>query len=67
MLEQRPVGGEELIDEGRVTVERLLDRMTDLRISEAHHGPANARHYNYVPTYILRGVSRLHLEFDPRT
>ena len=53
--------------EGRVTVERLLDRMTDLRISEAHHGPANARHYDYVPTYILRGVSRLHLEFDPRT
>jgi cytochrome P450 len=52
--------------EGRVTIERLLDRMTDLRISEAHHGSPDARHYDYVPTYILRGVSRLHLEFEPR-
>jgi len=52
--------------EGRVTIERLLDRMTDLRISEAHHGSPDARHYDYVPPYILRGVSRLHLEFEPR-
>ena len=30
------------------------------------HGPAGARRYDYVPTYILRGVSRLYLEFEPR-
>ena len=53
--------------EGRITVERLLDRMDDIRISETEHGPAGNRRYEYVPTYILRGVSRLHLEFDPRT
>ncbi len=53
--------------EGRITVERLLDRMDDIRISETEHGPAGNRRYDYVPTYILRGVSRLHLEFDPRT
>jgi len=52
--------------EGRITVERLLDRMDDIRISETEHGPAGNRRYDYVPTYILRGVSRLHLEFDPR-
>jgi cytochrome P450 family 150 subfamily A5 len=52
--------------EGRITVERLLDRIDDIRISEAEHGPAGNRRYDYVPTYILRGVSRLHLEFDPR-
>lgn len=52
--------------EGRVTLERLLDRMADIRISEAQHGPAGARRYHYVPTYILRGVNRLHLEFDSR-
>ena len=52
--------------EGRITVERLLDRMGDIRISETEHGPAGNRRYDYVPTYILRGVSRLHLEFDPR-
>jgi cytochrome P450 len=53
--------------EGRITIERLLDRMDDIRISEQEHGPAGARRYDYVPTYILRGVSRLHLEFDART
>jgi cytochrome P450 len=50
--------------EARVALERLLDRTTDIRISEAHHGPADARKYNYVPTYILRGLTELHLEFD---
>ena len=52
--------------EGRITIERLLERTDDIRISEKEHGPAGARRYEYVPTYILRGVSRLHLEFEPR-
>jgi cytochrome P450 len=52
--------------EGRITIDRLLDRMDNIRISEKEHGPAGARRYQYVPTYILRGVSRLHLEFEPR-
>ena len=50
--------------EARVAIERLLERTGDIRISEAHHGPAGARHYRYVPTYILRGLTELHLEFD---
>jgi len=49
--------------EARVSLERLLDRTTDIRISEDHHGPAGARRYSYVPTFILRGVTRLHVEF----
>ncbi len=52
--------------EGHITIERLLDRMDNIRLSEKEHGPAGARRYDYVPTYILRGVSRLYLEFDPR-
>jgi cytochrome P450 len=51
--------------EARVSLERLLDRTTDIRISEAEHGPAGARRYRYVPTFILRGLTRLHLEFTP--
>jgi cytochrome P450 len=50
--------------EGRVAIERLLDRTTDIRISEAEHGPPEARRYTYVPTFILRGLTKLHLEFD---
>ena len=48
-----------------VGLERLLDRTSNLRISEAHHGPAGERRYDYIPTYILRGLTELHLEFDP--
>jgi cytochrome P450 len=51
--------------EGRVSLERILDRMRDIRLSEEHHGPAGQRHFRYEPTWILRGLTRLHLEFDP--
>jgi cytochrome P450 len=52
--------------ETRVGLERLLDRTSDIRIGEAHHGPPGARRYDYIPTYILRGLMELHLEFDVR-
>jgi cytochrome P450 family 150 subfamily A5 len=51
--------------EGRVSVERLLDRLGDIRVSEAEHGAPGARRYEYIPTYILRGLQRLHLKFTP--
>ncbi|OCB14878.1 cytochrome [Mycolicibacterium porcinum] len=50
--------------ETRVGIERLLDRTTDIRISEAQHGSDGDRRYNYIPTFILRGLTELHLEFD---
>jgi cytochrome P450 family 150 subfamily A5 len=51
--------------ETRVSIERLLDRTSDIRISEEHHGPAGARRYSYVPTFILRGLTHLHLDVTP--
>ena len=51
--------------EGRISVERILDRTRNIRLSEAHHGPAGARHFVYEPTWILRGLTDLHLEFEP--
>jgi cytochrome P450 len=51
--------------EARVSVERILDRMRDITVSEAEHGAPGARRYDYAPTYILRGLTRLHLEFTP--
>jgi cytochrome P450 len=50
--------------EGRVVIERLFDRTSDIRLSEAEHGPAGARRFGYLPTYMIRGLSKLHLEFD---
>jgi cytochrome P450 len=58
-------GGPLARTEGRVSIERLLDRMGDIQISESEHGPAGSRRYPYDPTYILRGISRLHLEYTP--
>jgi cytochrome P450 len=51
--------------EGRVSLERILDRMRDIRLSEEHHGPAGQHRFRYEPTWILRGLTKLHLEFDP--
>ena len=51
--------------ETRVSIERLLDRTADIGIDESEHGPADARRYHYMPTYILRGLTRLSLEFTP--
>jgi cytochrome P450 len=51
--------------ETRVSIERLLDRTANIGISEEHHGPRGARRYHYMPTYILRGLTRLHLELTP--
>ena len=51
--------------EACVSIERLLDRTSEIHIDEDRHGPAGARRYRYVPTFILRGLTRLHLEFTP--
>jgi cytochrome P450 len=51
--------------ETRVAIERLLDRTDEIRISQAKHGPVSDRRFEYVPTYILRGLMELHLEFTP--
>jgi cytochrome P450 len=52
--------------EGRVSIERILDRMDDIKINEVKHGPADDRRYTYEPTYILRGLRELHLTFTPK-
>jgi cytochrome P450 len=51
--------------EGVITLNRLLDRMCDITINEAVHGPADGRHYTYEPTFLLRGLTALHVEFTP--
>ena len=49
--------------EGRVSLERMLDRMGEITVDEEFHGPAGARRYNYEPTYILRGLTDIHVRF----
>ena len=50
--------------EAKVSLERILERTKNIRLCEEQHGPAGDRRFNYVPTFILRGLTDLHLEFD---
>ncbi|BCO37195.1 cytochrome P450 [Mycobacterium heckeshornense] len=49
--------------EARISFNRILDRMSEIAISEVRHGPAGARRYTYEPTWQMRGLTELHLEF----
>jgi cytochrome P450 len=51
--------------EGRISIEHILARTRNIRLAEEHHGPADDRHFRYAPTWVLRGLTDLHLEFDP--
>ncbi|OBF28499.1 cytochrome P450 [Mycobacterium sp. ACS4331] len=50
--------------EGRISLNRILDRMKDIRVSDTHHGKPGARSYTYEPTFIMRGLNELHIEFN---
>ncbi len=51
--------------EANVSLQRLLDRMGDIRIDASRHGEPGARRWEYSPTWMLRGLEHLHLEFTP--
>lgn len=51
--------------EGQITVRRMLDRLADIRIDESVHGPAGRRDYTYEPTFLLRGLTQLRIEYTP--
>ena len=51
--------------EGRVSIERLLDRLGEISVDEEKHGPIDARQYVYEPTFILRGLTEMNIEFTP--
>jgi cytochrome P450 len=51
--------------EGRISINRILDPLSDFVIAESEHGTANNRRYTYEPTFIMRGLTDLHIEFTP--
>ena len=51
--------------EGRISIERILDRTRNIRLSEEHHGTPEERRFRYEPTWVLRGLHDLHIEFTP--
>ncbi len=50
--------------EGRISLEHILDRTRNIRLSEEHHGPKGDEHFRYERTWVLRGLNKLWIEFE---
>ena len=50
--------------EGRISLEHILDRTRNIRLSEEHHGPPGDRKLNYERTWVLRGLWKVFVDFD---
>jgi cytochrome P450 len=52
--------------EARVSLNRLLDRLGDIHVSREEHGVGRSGlTFDYNPSFMLRGLQALHLEFTP--
>lgn len=49
-----------------VILDRFLEHTSAITLSEKHHGPPGARRIDYEPSFIIRGLAELHVEFTPR-
>ncbi|MFD1613266.1 cytochrome P450 [Sphingomonas tabacisoli] len=47
--------------EVQIMLQELLSRTAAILIDETRHGPAGERRFDYDPSYIIRGLSELHL------
>lgn len=52
--------------EVRVLLDRFLEHTRAITLCEEQHGPAGARRLDYEPSYIIRGLDRLHIRLEPR-
>ncbi|MCB2077612.1 MAG: cytochrome P450 [Novosphingobium sp.] len=48
-----------------VAFDRFLEHTSDISLDEAHHGPADARTFDYEPSFIIRGLANLHVKLTP--
>lgn len=51
--------------EVRVILTELLAKTSDISLSEAHHGKPGASNLKYEPSYIIRGLDKLHIKLTP--
>jgi len=49
-----------------VLLDRFLEHTSAITLSEKHHGPKGARRIDYEPSFIIRGLAELHVEFTSR-
>ncbi|WP_395396984.1 cytochrome P450 [Novosphingobium sp. BL-8A] len=51
--------------EVRIILEKLLKFTSNIDLDEARHGPRGARKLDFEPSFIIRGLSELHLKLTP--
>ena len=49
----------------RIIVEQFLSQTSRIEFSEEHHGTVGNRRFDYDPSYFIRGLSSLHVNFIP--
>lgn len=51
--------------EVRIIIEKLLEQTAHIDLDESRHGPAGNRNFDYEPSFIIRGLSELHVTLTP--
>lgn len=51
--------------EVRVILQKFLEHTSNITLNAERHGPPDARNYDYDPSFIIRGLSELHLDLTP--
>lgn len=51
--------------EVRVLFDRFFEHTAGMTISQTEHGPATERRFDYEPSYIVRGLTKLHVQLTP--
>ena len=52
--------------ETRIVFEKLFEHTSHVDYDEAAHGPSEQRHFEYEPSFIIRGLEKLQLKLTPR-
>jgi cytochrome P450 len=51
--------------EVRIILEKFLEHTSHIDLVEEKHGPRNKRNFDYEASFIIRGLSELHIKFAP--
>jgi cytochrome P450 len=52
--------------EVRIILEKFLEQTSNISLDEAHHGSPAKREFDFEPSFIIRGLSQLHVKLTAR-
>lgn len=51
--------------EVRIIIERFLEHTSKISLCEEQHGAKNSRHFDFEPSFFMRGLTNLHVKLKP--